>query len=122
MKRRLYFLVGDWTSCVVLSILAAWAAGQLPATWPMVVEMGVGMAVGMLAAMVAMPPFLALFGAMEVMLPVMLGSMMSSMLPSMLPALREDPWTMAIWASACGIAAWWFTWMVDRLLRPEGER
>ncbi|MEO5349264.1 MAG: hypothetical protein H7836_06435 [Magnetococcus sp. YQC-3] len=117
MKQTLYFLIGDWLACVLLSILAAWAATLLPATWPMAMEMFVGMLVGMLAAMLAMPPFLALFGAMEVMLPVMLGSMLSSMLPSMVPALRAESGRLLAWAALCGMLAWLFTWLADRLLR-----
>ena len=121
MKEKLYFMIGDWLACALLSALAAWAARLLPATWPMAVEMGVGMLVGMMAAMLAMPPFMALFGAMEVMLPVMLGSMLSSMLPSMAPHLREENVLLLAWAAALGMAAWLFTWLFDRWLRREQQ-
>ncbi|MBF0272847.1 MAG: hypothetical protein HQL98_12390 [Magnetococcales bacterium] len=119
MEKRVYFLIGDWLACGILSALAAWVARLLPATWPMGVEMMAGMVVGMLVTMVAMLPFLVLFGALEVMVPVMLGSMISSMLPSMVHGLRQETGPLLAWGAGCGLLAWGFTWMADRRLRRE---
>ena len=84
MEKRLYFIVGDVLSNVVIGALAAVSiAGLIGPAWNMLLGMIVGMIVGMAESLLAPLTLCPFFGAMEVMLPTMVTGMVAGMVLGM---------------------------------------
>ena len=89
METRLYFLIGDLSSCVLVAIVTASICSFIfSSSWPMpllmIVSMLVGMILGLLVAVLA--GLIYFFGAMEIMVPSMMTGMFAGMLGAMFAA------------------------------------
>lgn len=89
METRLYFLLGDLLTCVLVAVVTACACAAIFSnTWPMVVLMPVsmvaGMFIGLLVAVLA--GLIYFFGAMEIMVPSMFTGMVAGMWGAMVGA------------------------------------
>lgn len=130
MNDRLYFLVGDVVSNVLVGALAALACVVVVSPgWSMLVAMLVCMPLGMLTAIVLGAFLIRWFGAMEVMVPTMLGGMAAGMLVGMAGAMMPVDVGEALRAGAViGLVALVFCRYADYLIRGahrmrrEGQR
>ena len=105
MDSRLYFVLGDLASNLLVGALAGWlSALVIGVGWNMWLAMFLAMALGMLVGLVLFFPLGMAFGAMEVMLPTMFSGMLSGMVVGMWTAMhpvsgvtalvRATAWTM----------------------------
>ena len=84
MDNRLYFVIGDLFSNILVGVVVGCFCWLIVgADWNMWLAMIVMMLVGMLLASMLFFPLGILFGAMEVMLPLMLSGMVSGMIVGM---------------------------------------
>ena len=82
METRIFYLLGDAISCVLVAVVAALVcAFVFPASWPMPLLMIVSMFLGMVIAflMSIFTGLIYFFGAMEIMVPTMLTGMFAGM-------------------------------------------
>ena len=92
MENRIYFLIGDLFSCMLVAVLTALICTLcFSSTWPMpllmISSMLLGMIIALLIAVIA--GLIYFFGAMEIMLPTMLTGMFAGMLGAMTAAGLE---------------------------------
>ena len=88
MDSRLYFVLGDLFSNVLVGAVAGWLCALIIGTgWNMWVAMFVAMAIGMIVGTLLWLPLGMKFGTMEVMVPVMFGGMLSGMVVGMWAAV-----------------------------------
>ena len=80
MDSRLYFVLGDLASNLLVGALAGWfSALVIGDGWNMWLAMFLAMGLGMLLGLVLFFPLGMAFGAMEVMLPTMFSGMLAGM-------------------------------------------
>ncbi len=87
MEKRLYFVIGDFVSNVIVATAAVavttWLIGG---SWGMIPGMIVGMVLGMIIAVpLSLTVFFPILGVMEVMAPCMLSGMLGGMWGGMWP-------------------------------------
>lgn len=119
MDNRLYFVLGDLLSNLIVGALVAWACWLLfDNSWNMFLAMIIAMAFGMILSMLLWVPAGILFGAMEVMVPLMLTGMVSSMIVGMWAAMHPIQLSVAL---ACGtisgLASINVVWILNNHLR-----
>ncbi len=125
MPDRLYFLLGDLLSNIVVGALAALVSALLVnPTWNMFVAMLLCMILGMLIAVVSGTfVFMRYFGAMEVMVPIMLGGMIAGMVVGMRAAmLPVGVWEAAKLGAGIGLIALLFCAYANYLIRGDQRR
>ena len=125
MDHRLYFVLGDLFSNILVSAFIGWICSLfITPGWNMWIAMFVAMAVGMFIALILWLPLGTFFGAMEVMTPLMFSGMVSSMVvgmkAAMMPIPASDAWYLG---GVCGLACIVFIWVMNNSLRgPTSAR
>jgi len=119
MDSRLYFVLGDLFSNLLVAIVAAWFCALLiPTGWNMFGAMLVAMAIGMLVGLILFFPLGVMFGAMEVMVPTMFCGMLSGMVvgmwAAMAPVTGEEA---ALVGGVCGLVGINIIWVMNTSLR-----
>ena len=123
MDSRLYFVLGDLFSNLLVAILAGWLCSLLiPAGWNMFLAMLVAMVIGMAVGLGLFFPLGVAFGAMEVMLPTMFTGMFSGMVVGMWAAMMPLGGLQAVAAGAvCGLVGVNVIWILNNSLRGVQE-
>jgi hypothetical protein len=119
MDSRLYFVLGDLFSNILVGIVAGWLTVLVVGVgWNMVVAMVLAMLIGMIVGLVLWFPLGTLFGAMEVMLPVMFGGMLSGMVVGMWAAMMPvSSYEAVAVGGVCGLVAIVIIWIMNNALR-----
>jgi hypothetical protein len=119
MDSRLYFVLGDLLSNILVGALAGWLSALVIVTgWPMVPAMFLAMAVGMLVGLLLFFPLGMAFGAMEVMVPTMFSGMLSGMVVGMWDAMHPVSGGDALLAGAgCGLLGLIVVWLLNHAVR-----
>ncbi len=119
MDSRLYFVLGDLASNLLVGAMAGWlSALVIGVGWNMWLAMFLAMALGMLVGLVLFFPLGMAFGAMEVMLPTMFGGMLSGMVVGMWAAMHPVSGTVALLVGAgCGLVGINVIWVLNIALR-----
>jgi len=89
MENRIYFLMGDLFSCMLVAVLTALICTLcFSSSWPMPLLMVGSMLLGMIIALLiaVLAGLIYFFGAMEIMLPTMFTGMFAGMLGAMTAA------------------------------------
>ena len=121
METRPYFVVGDLSCSLVVSVLTAVAAtAMVTQAWPMPAAMLVGMFLGMAVAAVGILVFGPFFGMIELQMPAMIGGMLTGMLVAMTAATRPLPAsTASVVGASLGLMTFVAVWMADARLRAR---
>lgn len=119
MDSRLYFVLGDFGSNLLVGLVAGWLTALVVGVgWNMWAAMLLAMLLGMFAGTLLWIPLGMLFGAMEVMLPAMFSGMLSGMVvgmwAAMVPLGTADA---ALIGALCGLAGIAVIWGANRALR-----
>ena len=119
MDPRLYFIVGDLASNILVGAIAGWLSALVIVTgWHMLPAMLLAMAVGMLVGLVLFFPLGMAFGAMEVMVPTMFSGMVAGMVVGMWQAMTPVAALDALGAgAACGLGGILVVWLLNSVLR-----
>lgn len=119
MDSRLYFVLGDLFSNVLVGIVAGWlAAAVIGEGSNMFFAMLLAMVLGMVVGTILWLPLGTLFGAMEVMLPTMFGGMLSGMVVGMWAAMAPvGHFVAALTGGVCGLLAIVIVWVMNNSLR-----
>ena len=119
MDSRLFFVLGDLASNVLVGLIVGWLCILVVEVgWNMFFAMLLAMAIGMVAGTVLCVPLGVFFGAMEVMLPTMFGGMLSGMVVGMWAAMT--PLSGAGGAAiggVCGLLSIVVIWVMNNSLR-----
>lgn len=121
MDSRLYFVLGDLASNLLVGALAGWlSALVIGVGWNMWLAMFLAMALGMLVGLVLFFPLGMAFGAMEVMLPTMFSGMLSGMVVGMWTAMHPVSGVTALVVGAgCGLVGINVVWVLNVGLRGQ---
>ncbi len=121
MDSRLYFVLGDLASNLLVGALAGWlSALVIGVGWNMWLAMFLAMALGMLVGLLLFFPLGMAFGAMEVMLPIMLSGMLSGMVVGMWAAMHPVSAVTGLMAGAgCGLVGINVVWVLNVGLRGQ---
>lgn len=119
MDSRLYFVLGDLFSNVLVGLVAGWFCALIIGEgWNMFLAMFFAMLIGMVVGMVLFFPLGMLFGAMEVMLPTMFGGMFSGMVVGMWAAMMPMSGSQSVAMGAvCGLIAIVTVWILNNAVR-----
>ncbi len=119
MDSRLYFVLGDLASNVLVGAVVGWLCALLVGVgWNMFFTMLLTMAIGMIVGTALWLPLGVLFGAMEVMLPTMFGGMLSGMLVGMWAAMAPlDSNEALIIGGVCGLVSIVIIWILNNSVR-----
>jgi hypothetical protein len=119
MDSRLYFVLGDLLSNILVGLVAGWLCALVVGEgWNMFIAMLFAMVIGMVVGTVLWFPLGMLFGAMEVMLPTMFGGMLSGMVVGMRAAmLPVSSYEAAALGSVCGLIAIVIVWVLNNSVR-----
>jgi hypothetical protein len=119
MDSRLYFVLGDLFSNILVGVVAGWLAALVVGEgWNMLLAMVLAMVLGMIVGTILWLPLGALFGAMEVMLPTMFGGMLSGMVVGMWAAMAPvGGLVAALTGGGCGLLAIVIVWVMNYSLR-----
>ena len=121
MDSRLYFVLGDLVSNVLVGAVVGWLCVLVVGVgWNMFLTMFLTMAIGMVVGTALWLPLGVLFGAMEVMLPTMFGGMVSGMVIGMW-ATMEPLGAMEgfVMGGVCGLAS---IVVISTDLQPTSKR
>ncbi|MBT4518967.1 MAG: hypothetical protein HOC23_03090 [Halieaceae bacterium] len=127
MDSRLYFVLGDLGSNILVGLFVGWLCSLIVATgWNMAFTMILTMIIGMVIGTVLWLPLGILFGAMEVMLPVMFSGMLSGMVVGMWATMAPlEIYQAATAGSVCGLVSIVIVWVMNNSARGinycEGE-
>lgn len=119
MDSRLYFVLGDLVSNILVGALAGWlSALVIGVGWNMLLAMFLAMAIGMVVGLVLFFPLGAAFGAMEVMLPTMFSGMLSGMVVGMWAAMHPVGGSDSLLVGAgCGLLGIIVIWALNHAVR-----
>jgi hypothetical protein len=119
MDSRLYFILGDLLSNVLVGLVVGWLCCLIVSEgWPMFFTMLLTMGIGMLVGMVLCFPMGMLFGAMEVMLPTMFGGMLSGMVVGMWATMSAlNSLQGVVIGGICGLVSIVIVWILNSYLR-----
>jgi len=119
MDSRLYFILGDLASNVLVGIVVGWLCALIVGVgWNMLLAMLLTMVIGMLLGSVLWFPLGALFGAMEVMLPTMFGGMLAGMVVGMWAAMTPLGGREAVViGGVCGLLSILVIWILNSRVR-----
>lgn len=119
MDSRLYFVLGDLASNLLVGALAGWLSALVIGDgWNMWLAMFLAMGLGMLLALVLFFPLGMAFGAMEVMVPTMFSGMLGGMVVGMWAAMQPVSDAGALLAGAgCGLVGINVVWVLNVGLR-----
>lgn len=115
MDSRLYFVLGDLFSCILVGAVVGWISCVAFAGWNMWLAMIVAMPLGMLLATLLWFPLGIIFGAMEVMIPTMFSGMASGMLLGM--SATGSHIAGLLWGAIVGLACIVAVWILNNNLR-----
>jgi len=119
MDSRLYFVLGDLFSNVLVGALVGWICALLVVVgWNPALSMLLGLTLGLVLALVSWIPLGMLFGAMEVMLPVMLSGMLSGTVLSIWATVEtlESKAALSI-GGICGLTVIVGIWILNSSVR-----
>lgn len=119
MDSRLYFVLGDLFSNILVGVVAGWLAALVVGEgWNMFLAMVLAMVIGMAVGTILWLPLGTLFGAMEVMLPTMFGGMLSGMVVGMWAAMAPvGGFAAALVGGVCGLLSIVIVWVMNNTLR-----
>ena len=119
MDTRLYFVLGDLGSNLLVALIAGWLSSLLIGVgWNMFIAMLVAMGLGMLVGLLLFFPLGIFFGAMEVMVPVMFTGMLSGMVVGMWAAMAPVSTSEGAWAGLlCGLVGMVIIWIMNNTVR-----
>jgi hypothetical protein len=119
MDSRLYFVLGDLASNILVGLVVGWLCALIVGVgWNMFVAMVLAMVIGMVVGTVLWLPLGMLFGAMEVMLPTMFGGMLSGMVVGMCAAMMPlDGIGAAALGGFCGLVSIVIIWVLNNSVR-----
>ena len=119
MDSRLYFVLGDLVSNILVGLVAGWLCALIIGVgWNMFLAMVLAMIIGMIVGTILWFPLGMLFGAMEVMLPTMFGGMLSGMVVGMWAAMMPlGAGQAAVIGGVCGLVAIVTVWVLNNALR-----
>ena len=128
MDNRLYFVLGDLFSNIVIGALVGFVAAAMVSTgWNMWLAMVLMMVTGMLLSLVGALALGIFFGAMEVMVPAMQTGMMAGMVVGMWAAMTTlGPGQGALIGGITGVLVLNIIWVANIALRgvqatPPGD-
>jgi len=119
MDSRLYFVLGDLISNVLVGAVVGWLCALIVGVgWNMFLAMVLAMFIGMIVGTLLWLPLGMLFGAMEVMLPTMFGGMLSGMVVGMWAAMEALPGHSAFMiGGVCGLVSIVAIWILNNSVR-----
>jgi hypothetical protein len=119
MDSRLYFVLGDLGSNVLIGLVVGWLSALLVGVgWNMYLAMVVTMVLGMVVGTILWFPLGIFFGAMELMLPAMLTGMASGMVVGMWAAMVPlGPNEAATIGAVCGLSSIVLVWIINNSMR-----
>ncbi len=119
MDSRLYFVMGDLASNVLIGLIVGWLCAALVGVgWNMLLTMLFTMAIGMVVGTLMWFPLGILFGAMELMLPTMLSGMVSGMVVGMWSTMEPlGGYEAATIGGVCGLVSIVAVWVLNNAVR-----
>ncbi len=119
MDSRLYFVLGDLFSNVLVGAVVGWLCALIVGVgWSMFPTMILTMVIGMVVGTALWIPLGMMFGAMEVMLPTMFGGMVSGMVIGMWAAMEPlGGMESFVMGGVCGLASIVVIWILNNSVR-----
>ena len=119
MDSRLYFVLGDLASNVLVGAVVGWLCALLVGVgWNMFFTMLLTMVIGMIVGTALWLPLGTLFGAMEVMVPTMFGGMLSGMVVGMWATMAPLGGYEALSiGGVCGLISIVLIWILNNSMR-----